>query len=315
MTTTRVIDDLTMIVERGGLLYRFETDGVAWQRREFFTVPIVRKLRQCPTRLLVGTSKWAFSSCRYQNGAVTDTLYLLRSPTCLEMWDPWLVRASGEWWNGKIPLNVGLPANFHVKQIAATGPFLAIAGTLSGRQTVAYRRYNADFVGLHPLLTYKGMVDWSPGPLLRVVKRLLMATGVNIPPLDPVILPDMDCWTFFPVRSQARLCWQLNAQQWNVDGTYEISFTNHTLAARRVDAPVVPTMHSIHDGNSEFDYDWIGQPAFPATHFDQCVDVLHGKPLFCRLSLLDFLRANGDGHVVDASGNSMRGHVSITINV
>ncbi len=137
METKHVSDDLAMILERGGWLYFFKKSGVGWRRRAFFTVPIVCLLHQCPTRLFVGTSKWAFSSCRYQNGAVTDTLYLLRSPTCLEMWDPWIARASGEFRSGNIPLNVGLPAHFQVEQIAATGPFLAIAGKFSGLQMVA----------------------------------------------------------------------------------------------------------------------------------------------------------------------------------
>ena len=299
---TRVVDDRAMLLHRDGWLYRFEATDSGWTRVAFFTMPIARNLRTCPTRLFVGTSAWAFSSCRYANGAVTDTVYLLRSPTCLEMWDPWLVRGSGEWRAGKLPQNVGLPDEFKVAQVAAAGPYVAIVGTVVGRKTVAYRLYNADLVGLHPLLTYKGLVDWEPGVWKRGLKHALMAVGFNIPPVDPVHLPGSDCWKLFPLRKGSDFTRHLQARSSRVDGTYEIAVRHGRLAVRRLNGVVVPSAEPVLSTQAEQDYDWIGQSEHPPTYFDQCVEAKHGMRTFCRLSLLDFLRANGDGTLVDAFG-------------
>jgi len=291
-----------MIIHRDGWLYRFEAMDSSWKRVAFFTMPIAQNLRPCPTRLFVGTSAWAFSSCRYENGAVTDTVYLLRSPTCLEMWDPWLVRGSGEWRDGKLPQNVGLPDGFKVAQVAAAGPYLAIVGTVAGRKTVAYRPYSADLVGLHPLLTYKGLVDWEPDMWTRGLKHALMAVGFNIPPLDPVLLPGRDCWKLFSLHSGSDFTQHLQARPFCVDGTYEIAVRRGRLAVRRLDSVVVPVSEPNMQTTTERDYDWIGQSEHPPTYFDQCVEEKHGMLTFCRLSLIDFLRANGDGTWVDVRG-------------
>ena len=295
-------DDLVSTIQRDGWLYRFEAVGTSWKRIAFFTMPIAKYLRKCPTRLFVGKSEWAFSSCRYQNGALTDTFYLLRSPTCLEMWDPLHVRSSGEWMNGKLPLNVGLPSGFHVVHVAAAGPYLAIAGTVSGRETVAYRAYNADLVGIHPLLTYNGLVDWTPGLFASGLKRVLTLAGFNIPPLNPVILQGCDGWKLLSVRPDSTFRLQVHAHRLCIDGTYEISYRQAKLAVRRIDALVVPSKPPVIEATPENDYDWVGQPEFPATRFDQCVNLRDGVPIFCRPSLLDFLRADGDGTLVDARG-------------
>lgn len=303
-----VTDDLATLVEWAGWLYRYETttDRTRWRRVAFFTMPIMRHFRRCPTRLMVDRTPWAFCSCRYTNGAVTDTVFLLRNPTRIEAWDPWLQRASGEWWRGKLPLVVGIPPDLAIEQIAAAGPLLAVYGELRGRRTVGYRLYNADLVGLHPMLRYTGRVDWRPGWWITLLKRVVTAFGLNVPPLTSVRLPDVNCWTLVdaPVGSDA--IWRLDAAQWpvHVAGTYEIALRDGTLDARRVDAPRVPPTPSTlpPGGTSETDYEWCRAPLYPATHFDQCVALHADGPTFCRLSLWDFLRANGDGSVVWASG-------------
>lgn len=305
-----VIDDQAAIVEWDGWLYRYETsaDRTGWTRVAFFTMPIMRRVRRCPTRLFVGSARWAFSSCRYTNGAVTDTVYLRRSPTRIEAWDPWLVRSSGQWWRGKLPLVVGVPPDFHIEQLAAAGPILALYGKQRGRRMVGYRLYNADWVGLHPLLQYTGRVDWQPGWWRTLLRRVVTAVGLNVPPMTPVRLPDTDCWTLVPVDAEVDARWSLDATQWpvHVAGTYEITLRDGALGARRMDAPSVPRPPALPPAERpETDYDWRDAPLYPATHFDQCVAVDDDGPMFCRLSLWDFLRADGDGTVVRASGASV----------
>jgi hypothetical protein len=308
-----VVDDLAAVVEWDGWLYRYETTsdseraGGGWRRVAFFTNPLLRRFRPCPTRLFVGRVRWAFSSCRYTNGAVTDTIFLRRGPTHIEAWDPWLVRSSGQWWQGKLPIVVGVPPDFRIEQIAASGPFLAIYGVMSGQRMVGYRAYNADLVGLHPLLQYTGQVDWRPGWWRTLLRRVVTAIGLNVPPLTSTVLPDVNCWTLVPVQADADERWTLDATQWpvHVAGTYEITLCDGTLDARRVDddapssvgPPTLPPMVQV-----ETDYEWLNAPLYPTTHFDQCVAVKADGPIFCRLSLLDFLRADGDGTVVRASG-------------